>query len=143
MISRGMLVHLVRVFGALHRRRARDDVPRYHRGMSEKCCTHRPSLLPIEWLSEALGLAHGCRQRLATCREVGQTWSFRGSKSRNKVSVGEPADGSLTSMCAASGRLLILLPLWFIDQYLEDWRCAVRLRAHAPTSTNHTYILSI
>jgi len=46
-------------------------------------------------------------------------------------------------MCAASGRLLILLPLWFIDQYLEDWRCAVRLRAHAPTSTNHTYILSI
>ena len=28
-------------------------------------------------------------------REVGQTWSFRGSKSRNKVSVGEPAEGSL------------------------------------------------
>ena len=23
-----------------------------------------------------------------------QTWSFRGSKSRNKVSVGEPAEGS-------------------------------------------------
>ena len=22
-------------------------------------CTHRPSLLPIEWLSEALGLARG------------------------------------------------------------------------------------
>ena len=39
------------------------------------------------------------RMLLATanvCREVGQTWSFRGSKSRNKVSVGEPADGSLT-----------------------------------------------
>jgi hypothetical protein len=36
--------------------------------------------------------------KLATasgCREVGQTWSFRGSKSRNKVSVGEPAEGSL------------------------------------------------
>ena len=29
-------------------------------------------------------------------RKLGQTWSFRGSKSRNKVSVGEPADGSLT-----------------------------------------------
>ena len=29
------------------------------------------------------------------CREVGQTWSFRGSKSRNKVTVGEPAVGSL------------------------------------------------
>ncbi|OBA16134.1 hypothetical protein METBIDRAFT_80228 [Metschnikowia bicuspidata var. bicuspidata NRRL YB-4993] len=40
-------------------------------------CTHRPSLLPIEWL------------------KTGQTWSFRGSKSRNKVSVGEPAEGSL------------------------------------------------
>ncbi|RIB13799.1 hypothetical protein C2G38_2132312 [Gigaspora rosea] len=40
-------------------------------------CTHRPSLLPIEWL------------------KVGQTWSFRGSKSRNKVSVGNLAEGSL------------------------------------------------
>ena len=28
-------------------------------------------------------------------REVDQTCSFRGSKSRNKVSVGEPAEGSL------------------------------------------------
>jgi cytochrome c oxidase assembly protein Cox11 len=27
--------------------------------------------------------------------EDNQTWSFRGSKSRNKVSVGEPAEGSL------------------------------------------------
>ncbi len=26
-------------------------------------CTHRPSLLPIEWLSEAVGLALGGRQR--------------------------------------------------------------------------------
>src|SRR3990170_120939 len=31
------------------------------------------------------------------CWKVGQTWSFRGSKSRNKVSVGEPAEGSLMS----------------------------------------------
>jgi hypothetical protein len=31
----------------------------------------------------------------STCREVGQTWSFRGTKSRNKVTVGEPAVGSL------------------------------------------------
>ena len=30
----------------------------------------------------------------AAHREAGQTWSFRGSKSRNKVSVGEPAEGS-------------------------------------------------
>ena len=27
-------------------------------------CTHRPSLLPIEWLSEAFGLAQTGRQRL-------------------------------------------------------------------------------
>src|SRR6516164_111542 len=27
-----------------------------------------------------------------------RTWSFRGSKSRNKVSVGEPAEGSLTNL---------------------------------------------
>ena len=26
-------------------------------------CTHRPSLLPIEWLSEAFGLAQTGRQR--------------------------------------------------------------------------------
>ena len=30
-------------------------------------------------------------------REAGQTWPFRGSKSRNKVTVGEPAVGSLKS----------------------------------------------
>ncbi len=29
----------------------------------DPCCTHRPSLLPIEWLSEAFGLAQGGRQR--------------------------------------------------------------------------------
>ena len=28
-----------------------------------KCCTHRPSLLPIEWLSEVFGLASGSRKR--------------------------------------------------------------------------------
>src|SRR6187402_1006612 len=36
--------------------------------------------------------------RVATLTQdwkVVQTWSFRGSKSRNKVSVGEPAEGSL------------------------------------------------
>src|ERR1700730_8204254 len=58
-------------------------------------CTHRPSLLPIEWLSEAFGLVQECRQRQSRRWKVGQTWSFRGSKSRNKVSVGEPAEGSL------------------------------------------------
>ena len=34
-------------------------------------------------------------QQVTFGRELAQTWSFRGSKSRNKVSVGEPAEGSL------------------------------------------------
>ncbi len=35
-------------------------------------------------------------QQCGASEQVVQTWSFRGSKSRNKVSVGEPAEGSLT-----------------------------------------------
>lgn len=35
--------------------------------------------------------------------EFGQTWSFRGTKSRNKVSVGEPAEGSLEKTKNSSG----------------------------------------
>src|SRR3954453_4808964 len=66
-------------------------------------CTHRPSLLPIEWLSEAYGFGlwpQGCKSG-----EAGQTWSFRGSKSCNKVSVGEPAEGSLTNPIIAGERV--------------------------------------
>ena len=37
-------------------------------------------------------------RRYRCCWEDDQTWSFRGSKSRNKVSVGEPAEGSLTCL---------------------------------------------
>ena len=59
-------------------------------------CTHRPSLLPIERFSEVLGL-FGSRITLTAWREDDQTVAFRGSKSRNKVSVGEPAEGSLTN----------------------------------------------
>lgn len=35
---------------------------------------------------------------VAGSRKLRQTWSFRGSKSRNKVSVGEPAEGSLVKI---------------------------------------------
>ena len=35
--------------------------------------------------------------------KVDRTWLFRGSKSRNKVSVGEPAEGSLTNLLGPSG----------------------------------------
>jgi hypothetical protein len=47
----------------------------------------------------------GDRKVTSRCREDDQTWSFRGSKSRNKVSVGEPAEGSL-SLCVV---LLLIL----------------------------------
>ena len=80
----------------------------YEPGMSSKCeslacieyvpdlCTHRPSLLPIESFSEISGgeLCDASCIAVAIAK-VDQTWWFRGSKSRNKVSVGEPAEGSL------------------------------------------------
>ena len=74
-------------------------------------CTHRPSLLPIEWFSEVSGSAAlGAATLPVARREAGQTVLFRGSKSRNKVSVGEPAEGSLpfsryflTPPCTAPG----------------------------------------
>jgi hypothetical protein len=69
-------------------------------------CTHRPSLLPIEWLSETSGRRRPHAATQVTRMKVGRTWSFRGSKSRNKVTVGEPAVGSLlteTSSARAGG----------------------------------------
>jgi hypothetical protein len=40
----------------------------------------------------------GAGVRAAALCEAGQTWSPRGSKSCNKVSVGEPAEGSLANI---------------------------------------------
>ena len=60
-------------------------------------CTHRPSLLPIEWSDENYGLSVWAAFVAYASREVVWTLSFRGRRSRNKVSVGEPAEGSLTS----------------------------------------------
>ena len=57
-------------------------------------CTHRPSLLPIGCFSEVFGLVGAAASVAALCRKDDQTWTSRGSKSRNKVSVGEPAEGS-------------------------------------------------
>jgi len=55
--------------------------------------THRPSLLPTERFSEVLGLLAWWFTLLGWWKED-QTVALRGSKSRNKVSVGEPAEGS-------------------------------------------------
>jgi hypothetical protein len=57
-------------------------------------CTHRPSLLPIERSGEAYGLQG--QLIWFALREVRWTLLFRGRRSRNKVSVGEPAEGSFT-----------------------------------------------
>ena len=46
------------------------------------------------------------RGRLGARAEIVQTWSFRGCKSRNKVSVGEPAEGSLTNTAASARSVL-------------------------------------
>ena len=46
---------------------------------------------------------------LLAAREDVQTVSSRGSKSRNKVSVGEPAEGSLTFVC--DGKRVLFLTL--------------------------------
>src|SRR5690349_6414749 len=64
-------------------------------------CTHRPSLLPIEWSGENFGwrsLLQVAARWLGAMPEIAQTLPFRGRRSRNKVSVGEPADGSLTPL---------------------------------------------
>ena len=59
-------------------------------------CTHRLSLLLNEWFSEVSGSAVlGAATLPVARREAGQTLLFRGSKSRNKVSLIEPAEGSL------------------------------------------------
>jgi hypothetical protein len=49
-------------------------------------CTHRPSLFPMDGEIQVVGLA--------SCREDNRYLIIRGSKSRNKVAVGEPAAGS-------------------------------------------------
>ena len=49
-------------------------------------CTHRPSLFPMDGEIQVVGLA--------LCREDNRYLIIRGSKSRNKVAVGEPAAGS-------------------------------------------------
>lgn len=66
-------------------------------------CTHRPSLLPI-----GCGIEFGGGCLLGgdpfRCAESKQYFSARGSKSRNKVAVGEPAAGSFTKVDSSIGK---------------------------------------
>ena len=75
-------------------------------------CTHRPSLLPIEWSGEFFGLWQRFRFAVLMPREDTQTLSFRGRRSRNKVSVGEPAEGSLSFLHPHFAYCLVPLFVW-------------------------------
>ena len=62
-------------------------------------CTHRPSLLPIEWFRWSFSESAcepGPAWRDGKLTKSLKSESFRGRRSRNKVSVGEPAEGSIT-----------------------------------------------
>ena len=90
-----ILSYLESVFAIIHR----------ERGIPSKCssqhcadcvpalCTHRPSLQPIGWFGKFCG--HLCLSK--TFMEAVWATLSRGWRSRNTVSVGEPADGSLNS----------------------------------------------
>jgi hypothetical protein len=58
-------------------------------------CTHRPSLVPTSYLVRSLEANSMVTCHYGCIAKVDQTWWFGGTKSRNKVSVGEPAEGSL------------------------------------------------
>ncbi|KAL3513428.1 hypothetical protein ACH5RR_026145 [Cinchona calisaya] len=79
------------------------------RGISSKCkssaridyiptlCAHHPSLQPIEWSGVVFELR---RCGLFAARNIARSplnLTFSGRRSRNKVSVGEPAEGSLSN----------------------------------------------
>ena len=53
-------------------------------------------------------------------REDDQTVALRGSKSRNKVSVGEPAEGSLTLLTIRDVNLCLGIAASF-NEVLDDW----------------------
>ena len=111
----------------------------HERGIPSKCessarvdyvpalCTHRPSLLSIERFSEGLGLVSVWRASAGTVgREDARTRSLGESKSRNKVSVGEPAEGSLSFESLLLGVRVPTVPS--IAFFLMGER--VRSRAH-------------
>lgn len=61
-------------------------------GLVPAFCTHRPSLVPTEENRELDGLLG------VNWVEIYRTASFVGTRSRNKVFVGEPAEGSFKNM---------------------------------------------
>jgi hypothetical protein len=63
------------------------------------CPLYTPPVATTDWIAQwGLRTSLGRLATTTLSRKVRQTQSFRGSKSRNKVSVGEPAEGSLISV---------------------------------------------
>ena len=63
------------------------------------CPLYTPPVATTDWMARwGLRTGPGGLATTPQGRKVGQTRSFRGSKSRNKVSVGEPAEGSFTRL---------------------------------------------
>ena len=68
-------------------------------------------------------------------RKVRQTWSFRGSKSRNKVSVGEPAEGSLPRNGRKPSTLYPVSIYVLLPERMRAWLgCATPRQSGAPQS---------
>jgi hypothetical protein len=77
-------------------------------------CTHRPSLLPTNYLVRSLEVNTTVFRYCCCFAKVDQTWWFGGNKSRNKVSVGEPAEGSL-----------MYLFTYVMPSYVCVWVCVI------------------
>ena len=61
------------------------------------CPLYTPPVAPTDWMVRwELGIWELSYSRRTSFEELVQILSFRGRRSRNKVSVGEPAEGSLT-----------------------------------------------
>ena len=110
-------------------------------------CTHRPSLLPMSYLARLMD--GWCTLEFvweASWLKVTQAWLLRGSKSRNKVSVGEPAEGSNYIFCADRLRFALCKNMWIELRFNSNHFGVVFIHlfasqssALAPTNAAHIY----
>ena len=83
-------------------------------------CTHRPSLVPTEGHNELDGLSG------FILAEVHQILSFVGTRSRNKVFVGEPAEGSFIRLHQPGNLRIVMQPLTLSEG--QHWNLRPMLR---------------
>ena len=113
------------------------------------CPLYTPPVATTDWMAQwGLRTGSGRSATPTQSRKVGQTWSFRGSKSRNKVSVGEPAEGSLPRVTDARGAVPGAPPptsstLWIFALVASASVEAFRASAPAPAGELSPEALSI